>query len=192
MENKISNQGFIEFVFDFFKTMKQNKINLVYEGEITHQVLKAFTSLTESKMEKEEEGNMVQKRVFHVMVECLQNISKHADKLSDIEDNKEGMGIFMVSKGEKEYSVTTGNVINNNKIVDLKKLLEHINSLNKEELTELYKKQIKLGKLSERGGAGLGFIDIKRKTGEKLNYHFLPVNETSSFFIFTSTITRKK
>ncbi len=192
MENKISNQGFIEFVFDFFKTMKQNKINLVYEGEITHQVLKAFTSLTESKMEKEEEGNMVQKRVFHVMVECLQNISKHADKLSDIEDNKEGMGIFMVSKGEKEYSVTTGNVINNNKIVDLKKLLEHINSLNKEELTELYKKQIKLGKLSERGGAGLGFIDIKRKTGEKLNYHFLPVNETSSFFIFTSTISRKK
>ena len=191
MENKISNQGFIEFVFDFFKTMKQNKINLVYEGEITHQVLKAFTSLTESKMEKEEEGNMVQKRVFHVMVECLQNISKHADKLSAIEDNKEGIGIFMVSKAENEYSVTTGNVINNNKIGELKKLLEQINSLNKEELTELYKKQIKLGKLSERGGAGLGFIDIKRKTGEKLNYHFLPVNETSSFFIFTSTISRR-
>lgn len=192
MKNKLENQGFIEFVFDFFKTMKQNKINLVYEGEITHQVLKAFTSLTESKMEEEEETNLVQKRVFHVMVECLQNISKHADKLSDTEDNKEGLGIFMVSKGEKEYSVTTGNVINKNKIVDLKKLLEHINSLNKEELTELYKQQIKTGKLSERGGAGLGFIDIKRKTGEKFNYHFLPINETSSFFIFTSTILRRK
>lgn len=192
MEDKIDNQGFIEFVFDFFKTMKQNKINLVYEGEITHQVLKAFTSLTESKMEEEDEANMVQKRVFHVMVECLQNISKHADKLSAIEDNKEGMGIFMVSKADKEYSVTTGNVINTNKISELKKLLEHINSLNKDELTELYKQQIKLGKLSERGGAGLGFIDIKRKTGEKLNYHFLPINETSSFFVFTSKITRKK
>ena len=192
MEDKIGNKGFIEFVFDFFKTMKQNKINLVYEGEITHQVLKAFTSLTESKMEEDDEANMVQKRVFHVMVECLQNISKHADKLYNTEDNKEGMGIFMVSKADKKYSVTTGNVINTNKIGELKKLLEHINSLSKDELTELYKQQIKQGKLSERGGAGLGFIDIKRKTGEKLNYHFLPINKTSSFFIFTSTILRRK
>ena len=30
----------------------------------------------------------------------------------------------------------------------------------------LYKKQIKEGRLSDKGGAGLGFIDIKRKTGK--------------------------
>jgi hypothetical protein len=80
--------------------------------------------------------------------------------------------------------------VDNCKIPDLKNLLEQVNSLDKEELTELYKKQIKEGRLSDKGGAGLGFIDIKRKTGRNLNYHFLPINEDTSFFLLTSTISR--
>jgi hypothetical protein len=189
-EEKKDNVSFLEFVYDFYKSMKRHEISLVYEGEITHQITKAFTSLTESNMAKEEESNTVQKKVFHVMVECLQNISKHADEYGTNDYIFSGRGIFLVAKGEEEYSVTTGNTVENIKIPDLKKLLEQVNSLDKEELTELYKKQIKEGRLSEKGGAGLGFIDIKRKTGRNLDYHFLPINEETSFFLLTSTISR--
>ncbi len=189
-EEKKDNVSFLEFVYDFYKSMKRHEISLVYEGEITHQITKAFTSLTESNMAKEEESNTVQKKVFHVMVECLQNISKHADEYGTNDYIFSGRGIFLVAKGEEEYSVTTGNTVENTKIPDLKKLLEQVNSLDKEELTELYKKQIKEGRLSEKGGAGLGFIDIKRKTGRNLDYHFLPINEETSFFLLTSTISR--
>ncbi len=184
-------KGFLEFVYDFYKTMKAHEITLVYEGEITHQITKAFTSLAESNMAKEEEATSVQKKVFHVMVECLQNISKHAE---DFDSSKDfiyaGRGIFMVSKGEKEYHITTGNVIENTKIVELQNMLESINQLDKDELKELYKKQIKEGRLSDKGGAGLGLIDIKRKTGKELLYHFLPITENTSFFLLTSTIIR--
>jgi hypothetical protein len=183
-------KGFLEFVYDFYKTMKAHEITLVYEGEITHQITKAFTSLTESNMMKELESNAVQKKVFHVMVECLQNISKHADDFAANDFVYSGRGIFLVSKGEGDYSVTTGNVIDNYKTEELRSLLETINSLDKEGLNQLYKTQIKEGRLSEKGGAGLGFIDIARKTGKKLIYHFLPVSETTSFFLLTSTISR--
>lgn len=189
-EEKRDNISFLEFVYDFYKSMKKHEISLVYEGEITHQITKAFTSLTESNMAKEEESNTVQKKVFHVMVECLQNISKHADEYGTNDYIFSGRGIFLVAKGEEEYSVTTGNTVDNTKIADLKKLLELVNSLDKDELTELYKKQIKEGRLSDKGGAGLGFIDIKRKTGRNLDYHFLPINEETSFFLLTSTISR--
>lgn len=183
-------KGFLEFVYDFYKTMKAHEITLVYEGEITHQITKAFTSLTESNMMKELESNAVQKKVFHVMVECLQNISKHADEFAANDFVYSGRGIFLVSKGEGDYSVTTGNVIDNSKTEELKSLLDTINSLDKEGLNQLYKTQIKEGRLSEKGGAGLGFIDIARKTNKKLIYHFLPVTETTSFFLLTSTISR--
>jgi hypothetical protein len=183
-------QGFLEFVYDFYKTMKAHEITLVYEGEITHQITKAFTSLTESNMSKDLESNSVQRKVFHVMVECLQNISKHADTFTNNDFTYSGRGIFMVSKGKDEYNVTTGNVIDNDKTEDLKNLLEQINSLDKDGLKELYKTQMKEGRLSEKGGAGLGFIDIARKTGQKLIYHFLPVSDNSSFFLLTSTISR--
>lgn len=183
-------KGFLEFVYEFYKSMKQHEITLVYEGEITHQITKAFTSLTESNMAKEEESNTVQKKVFHVMVECLQNISKHADDFGSNDYLFSGRGIFMVAKGIDEYTVTTGNAIENSKMEELKKLLEQVNNLDKDELTELYKKQIKEGRLSDKGGAGLGFIDIKRKTGKNLEYHFLPINDEASFFLLTSTISR--
>ena len=183
-------KGFLEFVYDFYQTMKTHEITLVYEGEITHQLTKAFTSLAESNMAKEEESGNVQRKVFHVMVECLQNISKHADDFAINDFQYAGRGIFMVSKGETEYSVTTGNALDNSRVEELKTMLDRINSMEKEELDELYKKQIKEGRLSEKGGAGLGFIDIKRKTRNKLEYHFLPIDEKISFFLLTSTISR--
>ncbi|HKL37647.1 MAG TPA: SiaB family protein kinase [Bacteroidales bacterium] len=188
--DKHNVKGFLEFVYDFYRSMKAHEITLVYEGEITHQITKAFTSLTESNMAKQEESNTVQKKVFHVMVECLQNISKHADTFGSDDYLFAGRGIFMVSKGLEDYHVTTGNVIENRKIEELTEMLEEINSLDKEGLKQLYKKQMREGRLSDKGGAGLGFIDIARKTGNKLEYHFLPIDETSSFFLLSSSISR--
>lgn len=189
-EDKNNITGFLEFVYDFYKSMKAHEITLVYEGEITHQITKAFTSLTESNMTKEEESGVVQRKVFHVMVECLQNISKHAEDFGSENYLFSGRGIFLVSKGQNDYNVTTGNAIDNSKIPILTKMLEEINSLNKDDLKELYKKQMKEGRLSDKGGAGLGFIDIKKKTGNNLIYHFLPISEDTSFFLLTSTISR--
>jgi hypothetical protein len=180
---------FFDFVYDIYKQMKANDINLVYEGEITHEITKAFTSLAEKKLENEQESTSVQRKVFHVMVECLQNISKHADVEERSPYGKRG--IFMIYQGEDAYSVITGNMIENSKRKGLEELLERINSMTKEELTQLYKKQIKEGSLSEKQGAGLGFIDIARKTGEKLEYHFIQVDDDYSFFILTTKIHRK-
>ena len=188
--DKHNVKGFLEFVYDFYRSMKAHEITLVYEGEITHQITKAFTSLTESNMAKDDESNTVQKKVFHVMVECLQNISKHADTFGSDDYLFAGRGIFMVSKGTEDYHVTTGNVIENRKIEELTEMLEEINSLDKEGLKQLYKKQMREGRLSDKGGAGLGFIDIVRKTGNKLEYHFLPIDETNSFFLLSSSVTR--
>ena len=132
MAEIVNRHNFLDFVYDFYMKMKSKDVNLVYEGEITHQITKAFTSLTESKMLREEEPNVVQKKVFHVMVECLQNISKHASHNEGAESEKQGKGIFMVSKGESEYLVTTGNSIPTEKIEGLRFMLENINSLDKE------------------------------------------------------------
>ncbi len=192
MDNKKDVKGFLEFVYEFYKSMKAHEITLVYEGEITHQITKAFTSLTESNMAKEDEPGTVQRKVFHVMVECLQNISKHADDFTSSDFLFSGRGIFLVSKGDNEYSVTTGNAVDNDRIEELTEMLESINKMNKDELKDLYKKQMKEGRLSDKGGAGLGFIDIKRKTGRDLEYHFLPISDDTSFFLLTSTIGREE
>lgn len=191
MSREIESHRFLDFAYQLYKTMKTNEINLVYEGEVTQDITKTFTSLTEKNMAKSEESNQVQRKVFNVMVECLQNISKHADTLSK-DDEDERRGIVMVSRGEESYKIITGNVIRNAKIPGLKESLEHINSLDKAGLSSLYKQQIVESKISEKGGAGLGLIDIAKKTGSKLSYQFKELNEEVSFFILTSTINRNR
>ncbi|PLX20492.1 MAG: hypothetical protein C0599_09005 [Salinivirgaceae bacterium] len=190
MDDKVDIKDFLEFVYSFYKTMKDHEVTLVYEGEVTHQITKAFTSLTETNMEADEEGPSTQKKVFHVMVECLQNISKHAETVDVNDLKKDGRGIFMLSKNVDSYNITTGNVLNKSKVDQIRGMLEKINSLDKDGLKMLYKQQIKEGRLSNKGGAGLGFIDIAKKTGNKLFYNFLSINDEYSFFVFTSKISR--
>lgn len=185
------NQGFLDFAYQLYKTMKTNEISLVYEGEVTQEITKTFTSLTEKSLAKSEESNQVQRKVFNVMVECLQNISKHGDSVNE-DGEADRRGIVMVSKGNDSYNIITGNVIKNTKIPELTKNLEMVNSLDKDGLSELYKKQIKEGRISDKGGAGLGLIDIAKKTGSKLSYQFKALNEELSFFILTSTIKRNQ
>ena len=182
--------GFLEFVYDFYKSMKSYEIKLVYEGKVTHQITKAFIALAEAQMEEHEEALKVQRTVFHVMVESLQNISRHADEFESLESPYSGKGLFMVSYTDEAYCVTTGNAIMNDKILELKEMLEEVNAHSKEELKDMYMKQMKEGRLSDKGGAGLGFIDIRRKTGEKLDFHFLPITDKISFFLLTTLIPR--
>ena len=65
-----NNHSALEFVYEFYLKMKKSSISLAYEGEITHQITKAFTALAESSMQREQDYTTVQKKVFHVMVEC--------------------------------------------------------------------------------------------------------------------------
>ncbi len=192
MPEKKENQdkGFLEFVYDFYSSMKAHEIKLVYEGKVTHQITKAFIALAETQMGETEEAARVQRMVFHVMVECLQNISRHADEYDMDEPAYSGKGIFMVSNTNEAYCITTGNAIHNQKIPELEEMLKEINSLEGKDLKELYVQQMREGRLSSKGGAGLGFIDIRRKTGERLDYHFLPIDDEYSFFLLTTLIPR--
>ncbi len=189
MENPQDSHSFLDFAYQLYRTMKTNEISLVYEGEVTQEITKTFTSLTEKSLAKSEESNAVQRKVFNVMVECLQNISKHADSMTD-EDENERRGIVMVSRGDDSYNIITGNIIKNDKVKGLRANLEQVNSLDKKGLSELYKTQMRDGKISNKGGAGLGLIDIAKKTGSTLGYQFKEINEEVSFFILTSTIHR--
>ncbi len=180
------------FVYDFYSKMKESKVSIAYEGEISHEITKVFSSLAESHIAIENESNSLKKRVFHVMIESLQNLSKHSGEKHDISSATDGQGIFFVSKTKSEYTITTGNIINKDELPGLKLVIKKINSSDKKSLKELYKEQIKKGRLSDKGGAGLGFIDIVRKTGEQLIYSFFDINKKKSYFVLTSTVSRIK
>ena len=50
------------------------------------------------------------------------------------------------------------------------------------ELKIKYLAKLNSTKLSDKGGAGLGLMDIARKSGKKLEYDFENISEKISFF----------
>ena len=192
LENK---SDYMKFVVQFHRMMVDKKLTLAYEGEVTQEITKAFTSMTEKNLEKVEEDGKIKKKVYHVMVECLQNIAKHADDdtataSDNLEDGLAKTGIFLIGSDEKEYFITSGNGIANENIPALKEMIDNINSLDKDGLKELHKFKMRETAISEKGGAGLGFIDIARKTGNPLEYHFEPIDADNSFFLLKSRVSR--
>jgi hypothetical protein len=184
-----NSKGFINYIYERYKNLNIKDITLVFEGQITHQVMKALTSLVEEQLD-ELEDDKVLRRVYHVMVESLRNINRHAEAFEYRGHPYPGMGLVLVAKNRERFQVTTGNIIENIHEEDLSMFLGKLNNLDADSLDDLYKKQMREGILSPEGGAGLGFIDIKRKTGNPLDYSFVKIDDDTTFFIFTATISR--
>ncbi|MFN9863200.1 MAG: SiaB family protein kinase, partial [Bacteroidota bacterium] len=100
--------------------------------------------------------------------------------------------IFMISKDEKRYCVMTGNPIPKASVAGLTKNLNDLNAKDKEGLKEMYKEIIKNTQISEKGGAGLGFVDMARKSGEKLEFSFYNMDADYDFFCLKVNISREK
>ena len=172
--------------------MERNNILLSFKGEITSELLTSVLQIMENKMENMQEEPKIRKKVYNVLVECLQNLYHHLDEVSETESDKIRSAIFTIGKVDNKYSIITGNYILNENIFGLKNRLDEVNSLTKEELKEYYKRVLNNGEMSLKGGGGLGMIDIARKTGEKLEYNFLEIDNKVSFFTLIIKVTQSQ
>ncbi len=177
-------------IYGFYDKMEQNNIMLSFKGDITSDLLTSILQIMEAKLDNFQEEPKIKKKVYNVLVECLQNLYHHMDDATAGNDEKVRSAIFMIGKMETHYNIITGNYIKNENIANLKRLLESINKLNKEELKEYYKEVLNNGEMSLKGGGGLGMIDIARKTGGKLNFDFTPVDQKYSFFSLNINVSQ--
>lgn len=180
------NVGLLKSVLNLYDEMLTSGIDLVYLGEFGHDITKMFASMADSKMDINEEERSVKKKVYHVLVETLQNMNKHSDELSD--KRNIGSGLFIIGKKDNTYYIISSNKVSLQKKEDLEYSLQMICGASPEELKEMYKKQLKEGKISDKGGAGLGLIDIARKAGGNISYQFLPLEEDTAFFVLKAEI----
>lgn len=185
-KNMEINVSLLKSVLNLYDEMLTSGIDLVYLGEFGHDITKMFASMADSKMDQNEEERSVKKKVYHVLVETLQNMNKHSDELSD--KRNIGSGLFIIGKKDSTYYIISSNKVSLQKKIDLEISLEMITGASQEELKEMYKRQLRDGKISDKGGAGLGLIDIARKAGGNISYQFLPHDNDTAFFILKAEI----
>ncbi|WP_107039254.1 SiaB family protein kinase [Brumimicrobium mesophilum] len=175
-------------IYELYQTMERDHAMVSFKGEVTADLLNSVLQIMESKLGILEKSTRTRKKVYNVLVECLQNLYHHNDGIGSFREQSFSdiylpkTSILIISNPDDYYEVKTGNFVSLTKVKQLEEKIENINNLNRLQLRELYKSILFKGEMSQKGTAGLGLIDIARKSGNKLEYSFLPIDENFSFF----------
>lgn len=184
------NVSLIKSILNLYDEMQSSGIDLVYFGEFSHEITKMFATMSDNRMEQNEEERSIKRKVYHVLVETLQNLNKHSDWLSD--KRNIGSGLFVIGKKNDTYYIITSNKVSNEKKLVLEEQMRSITGATIEDLNDMYKRQLRDGKISNKGGAGLGLIDIARKAEGNLHYQFLSLDSEGYLFILKAEINATK
>lgn len=166
--------------YDLYGTFQGYCLEYTYRGIVDSSVVENILSLAESSFGDVKEQLLVRKKVYFVMVECLQNITRHQEFADDPDFDQ--TGLFILRRSNNSYSVTSANLIKDDAIENLRTKIDIVNSKNAEELKEYARDVLSNGTFSNKGGAGLGLIEMARKAGSKFNYRFVPYKYGYSTF----------
>ena len=169
---KLSDAKFIQ------EMVALENILMMHKGDFSKEAVGPMLRMVEENMQNV--SLKVHKKIFHFLVEILQNISKHAYPINDKRD-----GLFQIGFADDKFHIGTGNFIAKDEVENLKNQLDMLNSKSVDELNDLYRKYLREGKSTKTGSAGLGLIDLARETDDKINYEFTEVNDDYSFFSLT-------
>lgn len=170
-------------VSEWLEKSKEGEEFQRYVGTFSPEVITTLLDDVEKLFDEHEEIGKIRKTVYSVLVESLQNLYHHTLPEPDAgERGAQRFGAYMLCRINDTFRIITGNYVRFEKVQMLKDRIDQINALSKDELKTLYKMILNNEEFSEKGGGGLGMIDIARKTGTKLEYEFYPVNEKFLFY----------
>jgi hypothetical protein len=176
----------LKITYDLFRRVKNGDFEYIYRGSFTQTLTRKILSLAESNLQRLVDKSSLQNRIYFIMVEGLQNVTRHTEEVAT--DAGDYSGIFTIQKKGSRYLITTGNLIVNSKVDSLKQKLERVNSLDREDLKKLHREILSTGELSDKGGAGLGLIEMARRSGNKLLFDFEYVDLYWSYFYLQTEI----
>ena len=168
----------------YFSELSDGNPVIYYKGNIDSDLINRVLDTVEARMVSGKERSKLRKKVYNVLVESLQNLYHHVEKVPDeFEDQtSEKYGMVAVNKVDRGYKIITGNFIGSGNAGMLEEKIKRINRSSHEELTELYKFILNHQRISSKGGGGLGLVDIARKSGNNLEYLFKEYDKNSTFF----------
>ena len=161
--------------------MTEEDVVYAYHGDFNYRVVNTLLTDIKKQLHRSSPDIRSAKKTYKVLVECLENIHRHSG-LNNFSESEKNEGLFVLMRKPKGYVVAIGNSIYESEVESLRTQLDKINSMDRKQLKEHYKNSLLNSTISEKGGAGMGMIDIAIKSGSILEYKFDKFKEDKQFF----------
>lgn len=176
--------------FDMGKWMaakRSGEVLIEHLGDFSSSYIDSVLPRMEQKLHDNISSENIRKRTFHIFIECVQNLYHHVEPSPSVRKayGADKLGVIVMAKENAKCRITTGNFVPVEKAADLQRQIDYLNSLAEGEIKDLYRKTVSTKDFSEKGGAGLGMIDMARKSGNKLGCNFYTVKGAPGLRFFS-------
>jgi len=117
------------------------------------------------------------------MIEVLENVLKYSEHFEEFSDKyPEYLPEFELNMDEEYFILLSRNPVRERDKEYISRKIERINTSTEEELKIFYRETITNGMFTEKGGAGLGLIEMAKITNHDLGFAFLPATAGYSIY----------
>jgi hypothetical protein len=177
-------------------SLRAKGIVFAYSGYISESILSGVGDALKRKLMVEDADTQTIRSVFAIFVEQMQNIIRYSveqlptpdvqGKAPDVGELR--YGILTIGKEDGDYVVHAGNLVIASDVPRMRKQLETIQAMSREELKAAYKTQLRSGPDPHSKGAGIGFIEIARRASKPIEFDLMPIDGDCAFFALKARI----
>lgn len=169
------------------KKLTATAYHVYHQEPLSLEKMEILLTRAETRLSQQEAPPLMIKRVFTVLEELMGNILKHGIQ----NEATTRMPLVSLKEEAESYEVITGNVIKQEEIAPLKAHVHSLNALDRAAIKEKYNQVVMSGKISEKGGAGLGLITIAKLTYHKILINFESLNDHFAYVLLTIKIPKQ-
>lgn len=169
-------------IFQLYQLLKEDTLSFFYQGSFSDEITDKIIGLSEYSISVRQDQARMSSKVSFLMAECFQNVVRHGTEADASIVKHRYTGMFSTRHIGASYYIASCNLVKKENIDFLTSRIDEINRLDKDDLKKMYLENLEHEGLSSKGGAGLGLIEMARKSGQKLEYLFEPFDKDYSFF----------
>jgi len=175
-------------LYDYKQKLQDDGIIFSFSGPMSHEIIEGIGSAIRVKIGEGEDGDKkAALKVFAIFVEQVENVINYSVEKDHI-DSQLSFGIVVIGKKDDHFFISGGNKIQTAKVERMESNLSKLIAMDKDELKVYYKEKRRASKENDSKGAGIGFIEMARKSTKPIEYSFESIDAEYSFFTIKISI----
>lgn len=177
-------------LLDLQQVLRKQGVLISFSGRFSQEIIEELGDAVKRYLATEAISQNETYNVFSIFIEQTQNIKNYGAKYEAGPAGAQiaGSGIVTIGKSEEGYFVCSGNLIENKDAVWLQERINMLAGLDKITLKRLYKEQLRKELTPGASGAGLGLIDMAKRSSRSLEFSIVRQDERFSFFTLKAHI----
>lgn len=159
-----------------YRLLEGARFAFLYRGSFNEGLAPELIVMGEAAAHQAERGRTHSQRLAFIMVEAFQNITRHR---SDAADSASFFALRANALGEDVMAV---NPVRADEVEALEHAIARLDGTGRSHLKSLFLDRLRDGGRSARGGAGLGLIEMARRSGNGLRHRVLPLEKGHALF----------